>query len=449
MSVNVNTLPTRGLDRVDILRDGASAVYGSDAVAGVINFVTDKDYEGNELQIQTGATEIGSGNDYGLTWTHGNFALRPAALDLHVRLLQARGAGDARSAERDGFEDKVALAPPGFDSINGPFFDRNASSALPSFRVGMPRDGVITCRPPTAASPSRTPHRRAPVSSSALYYDVNLDGYSVPETRPLQLVQRRRLQHHRQRDGVRRACGCIAPSRRMVRPPVAYGINSDRRSSCRSTILQPVRLALLQPHRCAECRWQRSPHGHAASRSPSSPSASREAGAETIDVETTSIVPWPAHAASSTTTGRGKPPRSTRSPRRTTISQNAIRESALLAATNRTDASAPTTRSVTRSRIANGAVVPDQVYTNPAATIDPFIQKFHQEGKNTLELGRRAGERQAVELPAGPVQLAVGAEHRWDDYEPDAARVRRCQRGWQRTRTRSDEQRLRAGLCGR
>jgi outer membrane receptor protein involved in Fe transport len=59
---------------VDILRDGASAVYGSDAVAGVINFVADTDFDGDEIQVQKGVTEIGSGSDTGLTWTHGNFA---------------------------------------------------------------------------------------------------------------------------------------------------------------------------------------------------------------------------------------------------------------------------------------------------------------------------------------------------------------------------------------
>jgi outer membrane receptor protein involved in Fe transport len=74
MSVNVNTLPSHGLSRVDILRDGASAIYGSDAVAGVINFVADTDYVGDQLQIEAGLTEIGSGSDTGLTFTHGNFA---------------------------------------------------------------------------------------------------------------------------------------------------------------------------------------------------------------------------------------------------------------------------------------------------------------------------------------------------------------------------------------
>jgi outer membrane receptor protein involved in Fe transport len=45
-SVNVNTIPTAGLQRVEVLRDGASAIYGADAVAGVVNHVVDSDYVG-------------------------------------------------------------------------------------------------------------------------------------------------------------------------------------------------------------------------------------------------------------------------------------------------------------------------------------------------------------------------------------------------------------------
>jgi iron complex outermembrane receptor protein len=44
--VNVDSLPLSVIDRVEILRDGASAIYGSDAVAGVINFITRKDFTG-------------------------------------------------------------------------------------------------------------------------------------------------------------------------------------------------------------------------------------------------------------------------------------------------------------------------------------------------------------------------------------------------------------------
>lgn len=45
-SVNVNTIPVQGLDRVEVLRDGASAIYGADAVAGVVNHVLKSDFVG-------------------------------------------------------------------------------------------------------------------------------------------------------------------------------------------------------------------------------------------------------------------------------------------------------------------------------------------------------------------------------------------------------------------
>ncbi|MFI5358157.1 MAG: TonB-dependent receptor plug domain-containing protein, partial [Opitutales bacterium] len=56
LSVNVNQLPNRGLDRVEVLRDGASSVYGTDAVAGVVNFIMQKDFRGTELALRYGAT---------------------------------------------------------------------------------------------------------------------------------------------------------------------------------------------------------------------------------------------------------------------------------------------------------------------------------------------------------------------------------------------------------
>ena len=51
-SVNSNHLPVFGLDRVEVLRDGASAIYGADAVAGVVNTVTRDDYEGFTLRLR-------------------------------------------------------------------------------------------------------------------------------------------------------------------------------------------------------------------------------------------------------------------------------------------------------------------------------------------------------------------------------------------------------------
>jgi len=56
-TANANTLPVRGLKRVEVLRDGAAAIYGSDAVAGVVNYALKDDYEGSELNLNFGTEE--------------------------------------------------------------------------------------------------------------------------------------------------------------------------------------------------------------------------------------------------------------------------------------------------------------------------------------------------------------------------------------------------------
>jgi iron complex outermembrane receptor protein len=63
-AVDVNQIPFSALERVEVLKDGASAIYGTDAIGGVINFITRKDYEGLGVQGLVDATEAGGGNIY-------------------------------------------------------------------------------------------------------------------------------------------------------------------------------------------------------------------------------------------------------------------------------------------------------------------------------------------------------------------------------------------------
>jgi iron complex outermembrane receptor protein len=58
-TVDVNSIPLAAVERVDVLKDGASAVYGSDAVAGVINFVLRSNYQGGEISATAGGTTEG------------------------------------------------------------------------------------------------------------------------------------------------------------------------------------------------------------------------------------------------------------------------------------------------------------------------------------------------------------------------------------------------------
>jgi iron complex outermembrane receptor protein len=47
--VDLNNIPAAAIARVEVLLDGASALYGTDAIGGVINFITRKDFQGVEL----------------------------------------------------------------------------------------------------------------------------------------------------------------------------------------------------------------------------------------------------------------------------------------------------------------------------------------------------------------------------------------------------------------
>jgi iron complex outermembrane receptor protein len=62
--VDINQIPLFAMERVEVLKDGASALYGSDAVGGVINFITRDSYEGLNAQGFLDVTEAGGGNIY-------------------------------------------------------------------------------------------------------------------------------------------------------------------------------------------------------------------------------------------------------------------------------------------------------------------------------------------------------------------------------------------------
>ncbi len=73
--VDTNTIPVDLLERVDVVTGGSSAVYGSDAVAGVVNFILKRDFEGLSLKAQGGVSSRGDRGSYFVSGTWGtNFA---------------------------------------------------------------------------------------------------------------------------------------------------------------------------------------------------------------------------------------------------------------------------------------------------------------------------------------------------------------------------------------
>ncbi len=73
-AVDLNSIPFAAVDRVEVLKDGASAIYGTDAIGGVINFILKKNYKGLEARAFTDITEAGGANiqRYEVTGGFGN-----------------------------------------------------------------------------------------------------------------------------------------------------------------------------------------------------------------------------------------------------------------------------------------------------------------------------------------------------------------------------------------
>ena len=70
--VDINNIPLAAIERIDILKDGASATYGSDAIAGVINIILKKDFDGVEISAKFGTTADGGGEEQNLSMIWGN-----------------------------------------------------------------------------------------------------------------------------------------------------------------------------------------------------------------------------------------------------------------------------------------------------------------------------------------------------------------------------------------
>ncbi|MEA1071245.1 TonB-dependent receptor domain-containing protein [Sphingomonas sp. LY160] len=90
VSPDINTIPNDLIERVDIVTGGNSAIYGSDAIAGVVNFVLRRDYEGLQLRGQAGIAEEGFGGNQYVSAMYGkNFADGRGNVTLHGEYARA------------------------------------------------------------------------------------------------------------------------------------------------------------------------------------------------------------------------------------------------------------------------------------------------------------------------------------------------------------------------
>jgi iron complex outermembrane receptor protein len=110
--VDLNTIPFAAIERVEVLRDGAAAQYGSDAIAGVINIVLKKGAKGGSVNAEVGQTDSGDGFRHTESASAG-FALGP---DGWVRFaLENR---HQQRTNRAGVDTREAATEPRFGQVN-------------------------------------------------------------------------------------------------------------------------------------------------------------------------------------------------------------------------------------------------------------------------------------------------------------------------------------------
>ncbi|QFU23344.1 TonB-dependent receptor [Shewanella eurypsychrophilus] len=96
-TVDLNTIPVSMIKRIEVLKDGASSVYGSDAIAGVVNIILKDDFEGFEANVQTGVSGEGDATETSFDLTMGGSFDRGNV----VMGLQYMDRGEASMADRD------------------------------------------------------------------------------------------------------------------------------------------------------------------------------------------------------------------------------------------------------------------------------------------------------------------------------------------------------------
>jgi iron complex outermembrane receptor protein len=104
--VDISAIPSMALKRVEVLRDGASSQYGSDAIAGVINFILKDDSEGFEFQARYGSTYEGDGDNFVVSANAG-FGLGDSGF-VNVTAEVREVDGTIRSVVRDDVAFQIA-----------------------------------------------------------------------------------------------------------------------------------------------------------------------------------------------------------------------------------------------------------------------------------------------------------------------------------------------------
>jgi iron complex outermembrane recepter protein len=167
--VDINLLPFPMIDHIDILKDGASAVYGSDAICGVVNFFLVHKFRGLEIGGSYGNTNLGASNDMGEWEAWIKAGTGDDKTEIVVIADFWERTGGVFSADRDLSANAFYIPWGGGDFRSGSFPGR--IGRFPGFRLlpamffgpgGTPLPGVNTPLPHSAPNAASSPFYKRP-----------------------------------------------------------------------------------------------------------------------------------------------------------------------------------------------------------------------------------------------------------------------------------------------
>jgi len=413
---NVNQLPTQGIERIDILRDGASAIYGSDAVAGVINFISRRDLRGTELRTRIGIPERGDGRNLQATLTSGREFAGGKGRWLSTFDFLRRDAipYSSRSFTRSG--NHTAQAPAGFNALGGQFDGRSAVSIYPSFRIGAS----------TAANYFR------PVNGVLAFTTVNPT--SNRAANPESFTNLNQYQNTGQSESDRKNWFTHIEYE-LTENITAFGDFSLYHS--KSTFLrQPIQINApgsdqfapvnvnnpFNPYGSRFYSPTGAPNADGTPRLTGTPQAItlvsvllQDLGAEMVEVNSgvyrgvaglrgKFLNDWTWESAALYTRAYTAD-----------VSNNAARESLFQRALQRTDNTAFNPFGYT-FKVSGNAIVPDQPYNNPKSVLDTFSQKWRHDGFSAITSFDARASGPLFRYWGNTVSLAAGAEYRREQY---------------------------------
>ncbi len=414
-AVNVNQLPTQGIERIEVLRDGASSIYGSDAVGGVINYIMKPEFDGMEFSVRQGGTQHGGGDNTQLVFTFGSTDL-------------AGGKGRFIGTVEGLFRDSIALtdrdfsrsalnvdrAPAPFNNLGGPFDGRSSRGIWPTFFVGdstrrnyfRPVDGTPTL---TTAAPSRA-------NNPEFFLDLNQFGLASPEVRRGNSFL---AGEYDLTDNITAFAefGYYRAISTMRRQPLALnGPTSDQvkvmpvdspYNPFGSRFYDPAGL----PNADGSPRIVGTPTTVSITQMTIADLASEEIETESDVVRFAAGLRgtigatwnWEGSLFYNQVDGKDE-------------AFPDVRESLLQAAFDRSDSSAYNPFGYT-FRVDNNAVVADQPYTNPQSVVDSFAAVFAREASSYIASADVRASGRVFSWWGGEAFAALGVEHRREDLE--------------------------------